>query len=124
MTDEEIEKEAKEYSQGNFYSEQGFLYGYERGFAEGREEKCNSCGLRQQKRVNLEKENAELKEHLQKSRDICLGEIRKVKGLRTQIEKMKNCSNCKHNNKVYNLCYFSGGDEDYFCRLRRWELSE
>lgn len=42
MTEEEIkemEKEAKEYAQGNFYSEQGFLYGYERGFAEGRKEK-------------------------------------------------------------------------------------
>lgn len=42
MTDEEIkemEKEAKEYAQGNFYSEQGFLYGYERGFEEGRKEK-------------------------------------------------------------------------------------
>lgn len=36
MTDEEIEKEAKEYAQGNFYSEQGFLYGYERGFTEGK----------------------------------------------------------------------------------------
>ena len=38
MTDKEIEKEAKEYSQGNFYSEQGFMYGYERGSAEGRKE--------------------------------------------------------------------------------------
>lgn len=27
MTDEETEKEAKEYSQGNFYSEQGFYMG-------------------------------------------------------------------------------------------------
>lgn len=36
MTEEEIEKEAKEYSQGNFYSEQGFLYGYERGYEDCR----------------------------------------------------------------------------------------
>lgn len=35
MPDEMIEKEAKEYAQGNFYSEQGFIYGYERGFTEG-----------------------------------------------------------------------------------------
>lgn len=33
---EEMEKEAKEYSQGNFYSEQGFLYGYERGYEDCR----------------------------------------------------------------------------------------
>lgn len=42
MTDEEraeeMEKEAKEYAQGNFYLEQGFLYGYERGFEKGRKE--------------------------------------------------------------------------------------
>lgn len=50
---------------------QGVLY----GLAEGRQEKCNSCGLRQQKRVNLEKENTELKE---------------------QIEKMKCCCKCKY----------------------------
>lgn len=35
---EEMEKEAKEYAQGNFYLEQGFLYGYERGFEKGRKE--------------------------------------------------------------------------------------
>lgn len=40
MIDEEIydemEKEAKEYAQGNFYLEQGFLYGYELGFEKGK----------------------------------------------------------------------------------------
>lgn len=56
----------------------------------------------QKKRITeLEKENAELQE---------------------QIEKMKCCCNCNNFNEERKLCIYSMGDEGYFCRLRQWEL--
>lgn len=72
MTDEEIEKEAKEYAQGNFYLEQGFLYGYELGLAEGKKEgyeqgknneRESQCGKKNYEKdiARLEKENEKLK---------------------------------------------------------------
>ena len=44
--------------------------------------------------------------------------------LKKQIEQMKRCSNCKNFNRDFELCFFSGGDKDYHCRNRRWELEE
>ena len=44
--------------------------------------------------------------------------------LNDKIEKMKNCLNCANFRKNYKLCLFSGGDEDYTCRNRKWELAE
>lgn len=44
--------------------------------------------------------------------------------LKAQIEQMKCCSNCKNFNRDFELCFFSGGDKDYHCRNRRWELVE
>lgn len=74
------------------------------GLAEGREEKCNSCGLRQQKRINLGKENEQL---------------------RAQIEKMKCCRNCKHygNYKDDFMCTLVG--QKIHCKNKdKWELAE
>ena len=48
----------------------------------------------------------------------------KVKELEAQIEKMKNCGNCKNYSPTYGLCCYSLGDEDYDCRLRKWEIKE
>lgn len=98
MTDEEIEKEAKKCSQGNFYYEQGFVYGFELGLAEGRkteadkifDEWCSGshdepqeCGfLKQLKNENakLTKENAEFKK---------------------EISILLSCSNCPENKGGY-----------------------
>ena len=44
--------------------------------------------------------------------------------LKEQIEKMKNCGNCKNYSPTYGLCCYSLGDEDYDCRLRKWEMKE
>lgn len=54
-----------------------------------------------------------------------LVEVRKENEyLKKQIEQMKRCSNCKNFNRYSDLCFFSGGDKDYHCRNRRWELAE
>ena len=54
-----------------------------------------------------------------------LAEVRKEnEDLKKQIEQMKRSSNCKNFNRDFELCFFSGGDEDYHCRNRRWELVE
>ena len=63
----------------------------------------NRCNVLEERNAKLEKENEELKK---------------------QIEQMKRCSNCKNFNRDFELCFFSGGDEDYDCRNRRWELAE
>ena len=47
-----------------------------------------------------------------------------IKELEAQIEKMKNCGNCKNYSPTYGLCCYSLGDEDYDCRLRKWEIKE
>ena len=44
--------------------------------------------------------------------------------LEAQIEKMKYCGNCKNYSPTYGLCCYSLGDEDYDCRLRKWEIKE
>lgn len=83
MTDEEINNEAKKYSQGNFYVEQGFSYGYEVGFAEG------------------EKENTELKEKLRQFEEgetVCIKHYESIRNypiLKEQIEDWK--ADHKHN---------------------------
>ena len=48
----------------------------------------------------------------------------RVQELEAQIEKMKNCGNCKNYSPTYGLCCYSLGDEDYDCRLRKWEIKE
>ena len=48
----------------------------------------------------------------------------KIADLQAQIEKMKNCGNCKNYSPTYGLCCYSLGDEDYDCRLRKWEIKE
>ncbi len=40
------------------------------------------------------------------------------------ISKEQTCCNCKHYTKVYELCCYSLGDEDYDCHGREWELKE
>lgn len=65
-----------------------------------------------------------LKTHLTQLENRICSLKRKNASLENKIEKMKRCSNCKHFNKDYELCFFSGGDEDYCCRNRRWELAE
>lgn len=67
--------------------------------------------------AELEKENKEILE----DNDILNKWIDKLK---EQNEKMKCCGNCNYFKKDLGLCFYSGGDEDYFCRLRRWELAE
>lgn len=146
MTEEEIEKEAKEYAQGNFYSEQGFLYGYERGFEEGRkkeadlifeswckgsdDEQCE-CGFLKK----IEKENAELKEKLKgfENGDVAWqGDMDKTIKQNLELKehckavdevnfKLRNCYNCKNNNsKISVFCkYFNKCENKNY-----WELAE
>lgn len=71
--------------------------------------------------MELKERNAELKEHHKK---VCEELTNTHRNLREQIEKMKCCTNCKHYAKTYELCCYSLGDEDYDCRLRKWELKE
>lgn len=40
------------------------------------------------------------------------------------IQKMKNCRNCKYWNVPHELCVYSMGDKEHYCRLRQWELAE
>lgn len=42
----------------------------------------------------------------------------------TDVVDMKNCSNCKHLAKPFNLCCYSLGDEDYDCHGKQWEETE
>lgn len=118
MTEEEIEKEAKEYSQGNFYSEQGFLYGYERGSAESRKE----VRLYETTCINrlhhIEKENEELKarvEQLSNDNHVLKTSFIMQQG---QIEKMKCCGNCDNNAYCDKEHY--GNDKG----CKDWELAE
>ena len=48
----------------------------------------------------------------------------KIKTLEAQIEKMKHCGNCKYYSPSYELCDYSGGDGDFDCGLKKWELAE
>jgi hypothetical protein len=50
--------------------------------------------------------------------------LNKIAELEAQIEKMKNCKNCANYSPTYGLCCYSLGDEDYDCRLRKWEIKE
>ena len=70
MSDEEIKNKAKETSGGNYYYEQGFIYGFELGEESGRDElredfqqgKVTCAGMTIQEIINMKEENAELKE--------------------------------------------------------------
>lgn len=73
---------------------------------------------------DLHNENDELSNSVTELTNSVTELEKKVTKLKQQIEKMKRCSNCKHFNKDYELCFLSGGDEDYCCRNRRWELAE
>lgn len=82
--------------------------------------------------TKLEKENEEMKEALKNNTDTAsviqlmeLIQVRQENAVqKAQIEKMKCCGNCKNLRKDFGLCFYSGGDDDYFCRLRKWELAE
>lgn len=74
MKDEEIEKKAKEYAKGNFYSEQGFLYGYEIGLEEGRKEKWH--GLRKNPN-DVPTEYKEVLVNLWDENNYCIGSYNK-----------------------------------------------
>ena len=112
MTKEELEKEAIKYavdyptSYGKGYKHKDLRIAYLAG-AEPREKQIQIDA--EQIRA-LQKQNGELTD--------------KVKELEAQIEKMKNCGNCKNYSPTYGLCCYSLGDEDYDCRLRKWEIKE
>lgn len=126
MTDEEIkemEKEAKEYAQGNFYSEQGFLYGYEIGFEKGRKEieqwkqewqdaqiKANEEGFArttlQIKCTNLEKEIEELKDR------------------NVEIEKILEKANSELSKESLNCMELSKDNEELKSQIENYKLSE
>ena len=75
---------------------------FEEGMKKSIEESVDKKTALEKRIFELEKENEELKK---------------------QIEQMKRCSNCKNFNRDFELCFFSGGDKDYHCRNRRWELA-
>ena len=74
MIDEEIINKAKETSNGNFYYEQGFAYGYELGEENGRKEIFPSFIKKTEMletRVSiLEEENEQLKEKLETIKEL------------------------------------------------------
>ena len=102
MTKEELEKEAKEkYFNHEMADFQGFYnyHYYSLGYLE-------SAEPREKRIAELEKENAELKE---------------------QIEKMKCCANCKHNEIIEGeeFCHASRGVCKYYSETfedDNWEL--
>ena len=98
MTKEELEKEAEEkYFNHEMADFQGFYnyHYYSLGYLE-------SAEPREKHIAELEKENAELKE---------------------QIEKMKCCENCRHYSRTYGHCY--SYDSYQNCKsLSNWRLAE
>ena len=80
--------------------------------------------LERKDKRNAFKDCAKLTDENNKLLDVINGQDVKIADLEQQIEKMKCCTNCKHYAKTYELCCYSLGDEDYDCRLRKWELKE
>jgi len=96
---------------------------------------CYENGLRNGRRkvveqmAKLSKENAELKqakegkivEHFEaygQCRD-----SRRIADLEAQIEKMRNCANCKNYNDNECFCVLGSG-YGYNCNLEKWEIKE
>lgn len=99
-----------------------FLAGYNQGNKIEELEKENKRLTELLNRSNVRLAEEQLKDaELEKEKCELLGLIQEKD---EQIEMMKCCANCEHNNRVYGLCNFSLGDEDYHCRLRKWELAE
>ena len=105
-----FEKEAEEFERRKHYRYEDNDYcgdiadGIIQAYQQGAEFGYNKAkGELEERNAKLEKENEDMKK---------------------QIEQMKRCSNCKNFNRDFELCFFSGGDEDYDCRNRRWELAE
>ena len=105
---EELEKEAEEWLCNNLHSasEEDFIKAMI-DIAEPRE-----------------KQIAELSKHIVELQNDKGELIDRCRELEAQIEKMKNCGNCKNYSPTYGLCCYSLGDEDYDCRLRKWEIKE
>ena len=85
----------------------------------------------QKKYKELKKENAELKERNEgynrnrdRLKEIGFPTFMSCKEYAEQINKMKNCANCRHFSEPYKLCCYSLGDEDYDCRGRKWQIKE
>ena len=91
------------------------------------ESDCNAYNYSQQTYQEEIKELKAENEQIKNSDTLCklIGEQkRKITDLEAQVEKMKNCGNCKNFSPTYGLCCYSLGDEDYDCRLRKWEIKE
>ncbi len=115
MSDEEIKNKAKETSGGNYYYEQGFIYGFELGEESGRDElredfqqgKVTCAGMTIQEIINMKEENAELKAHCKAVDEVNV--------------KLRNCFNCKNNSSktsVFCRFYVSCKNNEY------WQLAE
>lgn len=138
ITDKEIKNKAKETSGGNYYYEQGFVYGFELGEENGRKEVYkelewvtdtdNYIASKLERLKELEKEN-KLKE------EIIIGEQQEINQLEKEIAelkthckavdevnvKLRNCFNCKNNSSktsVFCRFYVSCKNNEY------WQLAE
>lgn len=123
---------------------------YNYGLAEGRKEQekndkgfCKNVCMKGGKITELEKENEQLKAEIKQiiERERVVPEhylcemIEKNKELKAQIEKMKCCTNCKHNNYTYwqshcnnpkvKICKLLMQKEEVICaNYDKWELKE
>lgn len=122
-------EETRVYMRSNVHSE--YQQEYE-CYLDGLEESSKEL---LSKTEQLEKENEELKEFAEKLSEQHADEWEKQQEVITELkahckavdevnEKMKRCTNCDNYSEQYGLCIFSGGDEDYHCRNRKWELKE
>ena len=108
MTEEELEKEASVYA--NAIERKASKEIVQIAYIDAAEPREKQIQIDAEQIRALQKQNGELTD--------------KVKELEAQIEKMKNCGNCKNYSPTYGLCCYSLGDEDYDCRLRKWEIKE
>ena len=98
MTNAEIKNKAKKKSGGNYYYEQGFVYGFELGEENGRKEGYEQGKKNERKlqcgKKNYEKEKCELLGIIQ-------GKDKVIAELKAQIEKTKCCFTCKYHQCIY-----------------------
>lgn len=135
MTKEELEKEAREYlAEHSKYSEVfgEFFVAVDTltamlDFAEPREKQIQIDA--EQIRA-LQKQNGELTDELKLTNNECKDmreelkqRIRENQKLCEQIEKMRNCANCKNYNGNEGFCVLGSG-YGYNCNLEKWEIKE
>ena len=114
MTKEELEKEAEEYAYKN-----KIYIDFDNDFTDyGNVKEAYLAGAEPR-----EKRIAELEDKLANADYQLEGRDIEIAKLEKQIEKMRNCANCKNYNSNEGFCVLGSG-YGYNCNLEKWEIKE